>query len=587
MSAPPPTPWSHHSKHIFIVTSAGKPVWSRWGDAGALSSLAPVVQAVLAFAEDSGEPLTRLTLSDGSLFLVSTRGHLHCCALSRTGETVHSLTQQLRAVWSYLLFSTLPNGSLQGRLNSRPGLDIRPFCTGITPGLYALIKSSSYTPSVWLDAYPMAPMNPLLRAKACSVLSSGGCEIEGLEDSCSGRLLYSILLAGDSLVAWTQLNKGSSGDDLSLRPSDLQCMLAFICASREALFIDGSDAWVSFGLPGVSANGGTVQAFMSRLWESADKGRKPAPPSNSTCATTSAKQNGMNTFSSPLHVFEGPHGSLTNEKEYCENKNNSEVASRPGTFHEPSRIFPPPPSVTLILVVAEGSTTRLLDDNSGEGNTLTNAIASRATTIVRGLAESGVSAAAAKAVCVERGNLSLWESAIAPLHSLLSLPPPLPPSPFSPCLLHWVYCWKSARQWSLCPSWPPGFILDESSRKVSLCHTKRKALLRTYSALYSTVCFSPCRHATSSFSWASLPHDDVNEKGLEASFIQCVAALNTTNAIIFAAWGTLEDSISARGVNSEQQLLPTDRIPGLMEKLAKALKIQNERLFLLPGPPSL
>jgi hypothetical protein len=70
------------------------------------------------------------------------------------------------------------------------------------------------------------------------------------------------------------------------------------------------------------------------------------------------------------------------------------------------------------------------------------------------------------------------------------------------------------------------------------------------------------------------------------SQIHCVAALNTTNAVICAAWGGVGGNGSAKSVDPEHSL-PTDFIPGLMEKLAKALKVQNERLFLLPGPPTL
>ncbi len=82
--------WSRHSKHVFVLTAAGKPVWSRWGDEEAQSALAPVVQAVLARTEEQRDPISSFTVGDTAV-VVASRGPLHLVAVSRTGEPLHSL----------------------------------------------------------------------------------------------------------------------------------------------------------------------------------------------------------------------------------------------------------------------------------------------------------------------------------------------------------------------------------------------------------------------------------------------------------------------------------------------------------------
>jgi hypothetical protein len=63
-----------------------------------------------------------------------------------------------------------------------------------------------------------------------------------------------------------------------------------------------------------------------------------------------------------------------------------------------------------------------------------------------------------------------------------------------------------------------------------------------------------------------------------ACVVAAVAGLHSSNAIVLAAWGWLGPAVPQR------EDLPTPLIPGLMERLGKALRRENDRLFMLPGP---
>ncbi len=49
--------WATHGRHLIVLTSAGKPVWSLWGDETDQSGLTSVFQAIIARSVDQGDPI--------------------------------------------------------------------------------------------------------------------------------------------------------------------------------------------------------------------------------------------------------------------------------------------------------------------------------------------------------------------------------------------------------------------------------------------------------------------------------------------------------------------------------------------------
>jgi len=82
-------------------------------------------------------------------------------AIARTGETVHALTEQLRALHSAIL--SMLTAKVEQRLADRPGLDVRPLLHGGAPLLTNLIRLSNRSPTVWLDALPVLPLPTAMR----------------------------------------------------------------------------------------------------------------------------------------------------------------------------------------------------------------------------------------------------------------------------------------------------------------------------------------------------------------------------------------------------------------------------------------
>ena len=49
--------WRGRRKHFFILSAAGKPIYSRYGDDGIISGYMGVIQTIISFFEDNGDML--------------------------------------------------------------------------------------------------------------------------------------------------------------------------------------------------------------------------------------------------------------------------------------------------------------------------------------------------------------------------------------------------------------------------------------------------------------------------------------------------------------------------------------------------
>ena len=130
-------------------------------------------------------------------------------------------------------------------------------------------------------------------------------------------------------------------------------------------------------------------------------------------------------------------------------------------------------------------------------------------------------------------------------------------------LLHVLYVWKPWRQYSM-SKFSPVFVE----------HVQRKALLRAYQTVYDrlTAPGPPARYAIASFASAAGPPPPGAAPlagGWRGAAISHVAGIHTTSALAFAAF---DGSV------------PPDRVAAALEKLAKLLKREHERILITsPG----
>lgn len=87
--------WRGHKKHIFILSEAGKPIYSLHGSEDKLAILFGIIQALVSFVENTQDVLTSIH-ARGIQFVFMIKSHLIFVAASRTNMSVTQLQMQLK-----------------------------------------------------------------------------------------------------------------------------------------------------------------------------------------------------------------------------------------------------------------------------------------------------------------------------------------------------------------------------------------------------------------------------------------------------------------------------------------------------------
>lgn len=87
--------WAGRKKHIFVLSFAGKPIYSRYGNEDKLAWLFGVIQTLVSFVQAGDDTIKSITAGD-TLFVFLVKKPLILAAVSKTEENVAQLTNQLK-----------------------------------------------------------------------------------------------------------------------------------------------------------------------------------------------------------------------------------------------------------------------------------------------------------------------------------------------------------------------------------------------------------------------------------------------------------------------------------------------------------
>jgi hypothetical protein len=94
--------WELLPKHIFILSSSGKPIFSRYGDEQELVSTFGLLQAVVSIVEGQGDSIKCIQAGKRRI-VCFLRKALYFIAISSTGETEAALMRQLEFMYNQVL----------------------------------------------------------------------------------------------------------------------------------------------------------------------------------------------------------------------------------------------------------------------------------------------------------------------------------------------------------------------------------------------------------------------------------------------------------------------------------------------------
>ncbi|KAK4105295.1 DUF254-domain-containing protein [Parathielavia hyrcaniae] len=257
--------WKSKMKHYMILSSAGKPIYSRHGDLSLVNSYMGVVQTIISFYEEAKNPLLGFTAGNAR-FVVAIEGPLYFVAISRLGESDSQLRSQLEALYMQIL-STLTLPTLQKIFVHRPSTDLRKPLEGTESLLSSLADCfTKGSPSTLLGALECLRLRKSQRHAINNVFLKSRSE----------KLLYGLIVAGGRLVSVIRPRKHS------LHPSDLQIIFNMLFESG-GIKAGGGESWIPLCLPAFN-NRGYLYMYVSFF-----EGRPDAafPPESSQEPSTS------------------------------------------------------------------------------------------------------------------------------------------------------------------------------------------------------------------------------------------------------------------------------------------------------------
>lgn len=240
--------WRAHRKHVFVLSSAGKPIFSRFGDESKLAALAGVLQALISVVQSNGDEIQNARVGNHNIvFLV--RGPLYLVAASCCGDTVAYLSAQLHMLHSQLI--SILTSKVEEVFLRNAAFDLRSLLGGTDHLVRTLIRQAASSPAFLLNAVPSARMPPSVRADLTRLLLAAR----------PSTLLFALLLSRGTLVA-TLRSKHAS-----LQPTDtLLVMNAVAASSSDAGQFREDQSWLPICLPQHDARG-FVYAHISFVTE--------------------------------------------------------------------------------------------------------------------------------------------------------------------------------------------------------------------------------------------------------------------------------------------------------------------------------
>ncbi|KAL7628855.1 Vacuolar fusion protein mon1 [Parahypoxylon ruwenzoriense] len=238
--------WESKLKHFMILSSAGKPIYSRHGDLGLINSSMGVVQTIISFYEGAKNPLLGFTAGN-TRFVIVTEGPLYFVAISRLGESDSQLRAQLDALYMQIL-STLTLPTLINIFANRPSTDLRKPLQGTETLLSSLADSFTRgSPSALLGSLECLRLRKSHRHAINNAFLRTRTE----------KLLYGLIVAGGRLVSVIRPRRHS------LHPSDLQLIFNMLFESG-GIKAGGGENWIPLCLPAFN-NRGYLYMYVSFL----------------------------------------------------------------------------------------------------------------------------------------------------------------------------------------------------------------------------------------------------------------------------------------------------------------------------------
>ncbi|XP_029466625.1 vacuolar fusion protein MON1 homolog B-like [Rhinatrema bivittatum] len=224
--------WRARRKHVFVLSEAGKPIYSRYGNEEALSSTMGVMMALVSFVQTGNNCIRSIYSADQKVVFLQ-QGPLVLVSVSRTLQSEQQLRRELMYVY-YQIISMLTQASISRIFERKKNYDLRRLLAGSEKILDSLLDLLERDAGFLLGAVQCLALPASLRDSLSSIL----------QKAITTNLVFSILVARSQLV--TIVQERAIIEDCRLDPADLHLLLNLIGASSA---FQAGEIWTPICLP--------------------------------------------------------------------------------------------------------------------------------------------------------------------------------------------------------------------------------------------------------------------------------------------------------------------------------------------------
>lgn len=228
--------WLLKKKHIFVLSSAGKPIYSRYGNEDKLATIFATLQALVSVVQDNDDTLQTILSGDTTLvFLVKT--HIILVGVSKTDESKNKLTLQLHYVYDQIA-SMLTKTKLNKIFEQRHNYDLRRLLSGVERLIDHLLLFTEVDPAFTLAGIECLPLAASVRDSISSAITQCCSKIK--------NVVFAILLANNRLISMVRMKK------YDIHPTDLHLIFNLVKASQSFKAVE---SWTPLCLPRFDSSG--------------------------------------------------------------------------------------------------------------------------------------------------------------------------------------------------------------------------------------------------------------------------------------------------------------------------------------------
>ncbi|KAG4302392.1 hypothetical protein PCK1_001374 [Pneumocystis canis] len=240
--------WKSKKKHFFILSRAGKPIYSRYGDEIIISEYMGIIQTIISFFHSKEDNLKSFKSKNLTL-VVLLQGPLYLVGISKLCESEAQIKEQLNILYTQII-TMLTLDKLLNIFIHKENFDLRRLLGNTEIFLDALSDMMiDGEPSLLLNGLQCLRLKKSVREKINSILVKTKTK----------KLLYGIIISNLCIVSIVRQKNHS------LHTSEL--LLLFSMIFNTASFKDGTEHWIPLCFPGFDPKGFTYCyiTFISEL----------------------------------------------------------------------------------------------------------------------------------------------------------------------------------------------------------------------------------------------------------------------------------------------------------------------------------